>query len=56
MGFWSVTAMVLPADPLSFVDVVVEDMAGEASLDTEGVMRLPSCDQALSRMPKDQNK
>lgn len=47
MGLWSVTAMVLPADPLSFVDVVGED--------TEGVMGL-SCDQTLSRMPKDQNK
>lgn len=56
MGLWSVTAMVLPADPRSFVDVVVKDMTGKASLDTEGAVRLPSCDQTLSRMPKDQNK
>lgn len=56
MGLWSVTAVVLPADPLSFVDVVVKDMTDEASSDTEGVMRLPSCDQTVSRMPKDQNK
>lgn len=54
MGLWSVTAMVLPADPLPFIDVVV--MTDKASLDTEGAMRLPSCDQTLSRMPKDQNK
>lgn len=51
MGLWSVTAMVLPADPLSFVDVVVKDVTCDASLDTEEV-----CDQTQSRMPKVQNK
>lgn len=55
MGLWAVTAMVLPADPLSFVDVVVKGMTDEASLDTAEV-KLLSCDQTLARMPKDQNK
>lgn len=51
MGLWSVAAMVLPADPLSFIDVVVK----KTSLDT-GEAMVPPCDQTLSRMPKDQNK
>lgn len=54
VGLWSVATVVLPADPLSSVDVVVN--ADKAFLDTEEVVRLTSCDQTLSRTPKDKIK